>query len=257
MDNQSPICFLTDWKVRYSNTLFYLVYMIGLILVLISIVVVLGFVLNNVNIPVWACVIIGGGIILALFRFIYRGTIECLRFCIIFHPEHLQIGRGLTRINIPYGEVEMIGFPMEKGHSGVGVQYRGYPHVVLLPISAVNECMRHLRERCMNAIYVDYQGREHFPPNPNRPDFSIKIIYRHYRRVTYASLASFVFLSSLFIILFVYFIILCMKKMPTMNDIINLWHLLLSGAGAITSWLVYRRYYRRLSYLVSKMNEIK
>jgi hypothetical protein len=41
-----------------------------------------------------------------------------------------------------------------------------------------------LRERCVNAVYVDRCGEEHLPPNPNRPDFSLQTLSRHYRRLT-------------------------------------------------------------------------
>jgi hypothetical protein len=133
-----------------------------------------------------------GGVLFALFsvRLVWCDAISRLRFDVIFHEDHVQLGAGLARLLIPCDELEMFGFTREARADCVGVMWRGQQSLIYLPKTSVVPCLQALRERCVNAIYVDARGEEHLPPHPNRPDLSLQTLYRHCRRFARTSAAA-------------------------------------------------------------------
>ena len=133
--------------------------------------------------PLIAAVAIGLVMVFVAVKFSWRLVLSKLRFCIVFHPECLQIGRGLAKCLIPYDDVETISLPLrnERG-SWIKVGCRKYKAQVILDPEEIRGCLSWLRQYSANAIVVDENGRERLPPTHANADRCLDAMEQYFRR---------------------------------------------------------------------------
>jgi hypothetical protein len=130
-------------------------------------------------------------------RLYWKWILSKLRFCIIFHSDHLQIGRGLAEYRFPYEDIELISLSQDEG-SWIKFQRGDKTAKVNLEPARRLVCLQMLSSCCINALFIDEQGREHLPKNPTRPDLTLTTLEHFYRvRTRLYGLAS-VFMGCMF-----------------------------------------------------------
>ena len=147
--------------------------------------------------PLFAAIAIGLIVVFVAVKLSWRLVLSKLRFCIVFHPNCLQVGRGLARCLIAYDDVEIISL----APAGSAVKIKGgkvNARVVLDP-EQVEGCFPWLRRCCSNAVAVDENGREHLPTNPRDPDRTLDAMQRHCRRKAWFFLWGSCYLSCFFV----------------------------------------------------------
>ncbi len=109
---------------------------------------------------------------------------ERLRFCLVFHPSFLQVGRGLVRSDYPYDGIEEVALPTQFDEAyGIGVRSgKMMASVYLTPDDSIR-CFDLLKHTCRYAVFVDDQGKEHFPVSTDRPERAIRNRERFHRRI--------------------------------------------------------------------------
>jgi hypothetical protein len=220
-------------------------------LLAIGLAIVFSLILHVLNLPDWQCAGIGLAFAFCFFIWSVKGATSRLRFCVVLHPEHLQVGAGYLQLNIPYEEVEMYGYAEKAKDNCISVFWHGRRSIILLPANTLPSCLNSLRERCVNAIFLDRMGREHLPLNPTRPDFSLDTLYRRYRCLAFTSLAALAVSFFLVILSTVMLIIDLPAKVPQM-DLLHHIHLL--GISIIAAFLFYWSY-RRYTKKAKIVNE--
>jgi hypothetical protein len=102
-----------------------------------------------------------------------------LRFCVIFHQDSIQFGRGLSRCFFPYQDVDIIYLisPIIKVRCG------NRTASVCLLHNDVPNCLLLLQRFCPNAVLVDHTMQAHLPDNPPLPQKIVDVVERHYFRI--------------------------------------------------------------------------
>jgi hypothetical protein len=245
-------CFRTDGRKRFAEIARSVFELAGGVPLAMLFGAAIGFALSVIGAPIWLCCGLGFVVAFLLVRSMSREAISRLRFRVMFHPDHVELGGGPARLNAPYEEVEMFGYTREARVDCFGLLWQDHNAVVYLPADSLVACLQMLRDRCLNAIYVDRGGREHLPPNPSRPDFTIKTLSRHYRRVGRASLRA----CAASVILAVYSgvgVIGCVIEKFPLEHIHFVALFVASVTAVIASWLAYRRYSGRARLIAGKL----
>ena len=141
---------------------------------------------DEAGLPVTAVISVAVVIVLLCIRASWKLAVSKLRYCVVFHPDYLQVGRGLARCDLFYEDVEVISLPQTRNQGDwVKVRCGMTTAKVNLTPHDMAECASLLRYCCPNAIVIDEEGREHFPERPTRVDQALLTAERHYRRNTW------------------------------------------------------------------------
>jgi hypothetical protein len=154
----------------------------------------------------WLGLVVGVISGLYFLRMVWHGFLGRLRFCIHFHPDYLQIGRGLAQYKFAYDYVEKYAIPRtnptsKKKEIFIEITCMKNEAIVYLSEESFFGCLNLLRQKCSNALYVDQSGSEHLPKNANKPDFTIAVLQRHYRKTILAWTGTFL-VASVFAVMY-------------------------------------------------------
>jgi hypothetical protein len=253
MDTGSTITeFYTDRCLRFAEWTSVCLGIVLNMLVAAGFAFVLGLILSVLGMPIWLCAWIGVAFTLCYFAWSVGGVTSRLRFCLILHADCVQLGAGLLRLNIPYEEVELFGYARKAKDDCLIVLWRGHRSHLFLPRYSFLSCLNLLRERCVNAIFLDSMGREHLPPKPTKPDFSLDTLYRQYRTKALTSLSAVVVLFLVVILAAIDCVVRLFGVIPQKNvlDAIDPIHLLYTGSlAAFGFFWAYRRYAKKAQYI--------
>jgi hypothetical protein len=98
---------------------------------------------------------------------VWRGAVSKFRFCVIFHPDCLQIGRSFAKCTFPYDEVEVIAVSTARTQgSFIKIKCNSRNVKVHLSAQDLPDCLALLQKYCVNAIILDDKGRAHLPQYP-------------------------------------------------------------------------------------------
>ena len=177
------MCFETRRPTRIADKVLAFLLACGTFSLAIFVPFAVGRAAVDAGCPLIAAVAIGLVMVFVAVKFSWRLVLSKLRFCIVFHPECLQIGRGLAKCLIPYDDVETISLPLrnERG-SWIKVGCRKYRARVILDPEQIRGCLSWLRQYSANAIVVDENGREHLLRNPHDADRTLDAMERYFRR---------------------------------------------------------------------------
>jgi hypothetical protein len=176
----APMSFET-WRGRKREARIFALFL-GLTIPIIAVVLPLAFVAvaGEIGLPMLPAIAIAGFVAALALKKCWDWILLPLRFCIIFHPERLQIGRGLAKCSFPYQDVELlflIRAPIVKVRCN-----RTTVSVWLAPEHKA-VCFTMLRYLCCNAVLVDESARSHLlPANPTNPKTTLAALEGHYKR---------------------------------------------------------------------------
>jgi hypothetical protein len=257
MDASSAIIeFHAEKSARFSEWVSVCLKILLCTLLAIGLAIVFSLILYALALPDWQCAGIGLACAFCFLVWSVKGATSRLRFCVVLHPEHLQVGAGYLQLNMPYEEVEMYGYAEKAKDDCLSVLWHGRRSIILLPARSLPSCFNFLGERCVNAVFLDRMGREHLPRNPTRPDLSLDTLYRHYRRLAYASLAALAVSLFITILSIVGLVLHLLGKVPQEN-VLGLTRLLCNGSvAAIVFLLAYWRYTKRANYVSKRLADL-
>jgi hypothetical protein len=183
--NEKPVfpprlCFETPTGTK-SGAKAYTIF-VGASTVLIVAVISLAVTTGGFPLPVLSASIIA--CLLTAFTAIgsWRWMLSRLRFCVVFHEDHLQVGRGLAKRRFSYQEVDIIYLPTLQT---VKVRSKRRTAAVFLTPKDALASVLVLRRRCPNAVLVDVGTGSHLlPTHPIDPERTLKQLEGHYRRRT-------------------------------------------------------------------------
>jgi hypothetical protein len=235
--------FRTDKRVRFTETASACLELTVGVPGAILLAFLLGLILYVSRLPLWLCAGLGLGGGIAFVLWAVNGAVSRLRFSVILYDGHLQLGGGFMLLRIPYDEVEMFGFTKKTRPDCIGLLWRGRNLLIRLPKSSLDQCLRMLRAACANAIYIDPAGHTYLPENPDRPDFTVATLWRHYRRTARTALAAFIVCSLLAIYFAAALLAGLFGRVPLEVVFADLAVSL--AVVAIASWAMYRKYSKR------------
>ena len=194
------MCFEMCRATKIADTLLAFVLGSGAFLLAIFAPIGAGAAAVEAGCPLFAAIAIGLIVVFVAVKLSWRLVLSKLRFCIVFHPNCLQVGRGLARCLIAYDDVEIISLPSRHKHgSWIKIKSRKVKARVVLDPEQIRDCFPWLRHFCSNAIAVDENGREHLPTNPRDPDRTLDAMERHCRRKAWVLLWAGCLFSCMFV----------------------------------------------------------
>jgi hypothetical protein len=135
--------------------------------------------------------------IVALLFFLHLTWNICaptLRFNICLQTDYAELGRGFFKKVFPYEQVDFIYMPEADEHDhGVGLERNGVGAFVFLSIEHELLCLNMLREKCINAIFVDSRDCEYLPDESDNPARVLWKLYHRKRGKIWATLCALVF----------------------------------------------------------------
>ena len=173
------VCFET-WRFKRTAAKLGALLLIPAALLLISVVLYCSWI--AVALPLQFAVpfiAIMGAVVLCIATYCYQRVLLGLRFCVIFHRDYLQVGRGLVRRIFAYEEVDRVQAERE---AGLRIGSGRNTTTVSLDSEEKADCIAVLRQCCPNALFVDEMGREHLPVSPTCPERTLTGIEHHHRR---------------------------------------------------------------------------
>lgn len=126
-------------------------------------------------------ILVGATAVALLFFAVYyhRRILPGLRFCVIFHRDHLQVGRVFARQFFLYEEIDRIHASRDASlHVGCGKTTAA----VVLTGQGMQDCITLLRQWCPNAYFVDEAGRGYLPVAPTCPERTLRGVEHHHAR---------------------------------------------------------------------------
>jgi hypothetical protein len=195
----SFITFETEGRVRLVRKVF-LVISILLISPLLALgYFAIGIILTAFHLSLWVVIPMVLFVALITLRWIFRRIFSGFRFCIIFLPDHLQVGRGTARCCLRYDDVEIVSLAriaprsFDAQYTPANLDLRlqcGKRRVgVNLNSAKMGECVAYIRRYCPNALLVDQEGHVRFPLNAMRAEQTLISLERHYSRIAWESFA--------------------------------------------------------------------
>jgi hypothetical protein len=179
----SAICFETDNKTKILDK-FYAIFLLSS-LSLFSVCFSIGLSVAAVEAGIPVIPVAAFFLIVALLgiRWSWKLAVSKMRFCIIFQPLSLQVGRGPARCIFPYEDIETVALT-RFGRHGCCFKLicgRKKPRVYLNQQQS-HDCYIFLRHYCCNALLVYGNVREYLPANPTRPDQTLAAMVNHYKK---------------------------------------------------------------------------
>jgi hypothetical protein len=138
------------WRGRKNEAKF-LALFFGTMVPLIAAILSFGITIDGFELPIPYGIGITCMVVAVVVRVLWRIIRPSLRFCIIFHRDHLQVGRGLAKCVFPYEEVEIVYL---QSAPVVAFKCRGAIVSVWLTDTDRLICNIALRQTCRNASYV-------------------------------------------------------------------------------------------------------
>lgn len=194
-ETDESLAFRTGRATEVGDTFVALIYAIaGLVFVPMG-ALVAGVAVIAFGGPRWLAVFVGLVTLILLVRPAWTGVIEQIRFCIVLQPQFLQVGEGISRIDLEYEAVdEVVVTNNETDGVGIGLSAHGRDLCVRLPVEQVTECFQALQARCPNAIFSDADGREYLNPDSEYPERTLLTIEKHKRKTALRCLAALPFI---------------------------------------------------------------
>jgi hypothetical protein len=147
---------------------------------LIAAILSLAISLEGVGLPIPYGIGITCLVVAAVARVLWRVIRPSLQLCVIFHRDHLQIGRGLAKCVFPYEEVEIVYV-----QSAPVVAFKCCGTIVSVWLTDTDRliCNMALRQTCRNASYV-VCGTERYllPTDPTDPRITLEGLAGYHRR---------------------------------------------------------------------------
>jgi hypothetical protein len=180
-DGFPEACFETNHSTRIAYIIFIIILSLAILFAIIFFVFILGTLAKHLGLPI--PLVIAVYVLLCIFCIHWAWKIICysLRFCIIYYPEYLQVGRGLVRCTFPYEDIDIIAMNVTNKISSVNIICGGTKARVFLVFTQTIECIDLLSHHCNNAIIIDTTGRVHLPQNPNNSAKTISSLKRHFK----------------------------------------------------------------------------
>ncbi len=175
--------FKTGKVTRFFDTLLALVWG-GAMLVLVPVFGgVVGAIVDMCTGLTWLAIFAGVMVPLVTGRWVWRGTIEQLRFCVLIQPESLQLGSGIASSVVDYETVdEVTVLNDDLNGTGIGITTQGRDYSVRLSYENAVSCFRVLQDRCPNAVFIDADGHETVSVDHERPEDTALLIEKYKRR---------------------------------------------------------------------------
>ena len=176
----APMSFET-WRGRKREARIFALFL-GLTIPIIAVVLPLAIVAvaGEIGLPILPAIAIAGFVAILAIKKCWGWILLPLRFCMIFHPDHLQIGRGLAKCSFSYQDIGLL-FLIRAPIVKVGCNNTTVSVWLTPEHKAV--CFTILRHLCRNAVLVDERARSHLlPPNPTHPHTTLAALEGHYKR---------------------------------------------------------------------------
>jgi hypothetical protein len=180
-DDLPEACFETNRSARIAYIILAILISLAFLFTIIPISFTLNAFANGIGIPI--PLVIASYVLLCFFciHWAWKIISNRLRFCIIFHPQYLQVGRGLVKCTFPYEDIDIFAMNVTKDSSYIKIICGGAKTRVILISKHSIECLRLLTHHCNNAIFIDTAGSVHLPLNPNNPTKIISSLKRYFK----------------------------------------------------------------------------
>jgi hypothetical protein len=179
-DADIPV-FKTPWRSRalsLAGTILAALLWVGLPLFVVPII---GLAAQGFDV-VWffmsACVMV---IWIILSCVLWKMVAGMSRFRITIGKEAVEVGGWWGKRAFAYDTIGLIALPRDKEQFGVTIEDEKRRKFVPLQPDDEARCASILRERCVNAIFVDHSGREVLPEGVQQPMLAANALYRRYR----------------------------------------------------------------------------
>lgn len=195
----SDISFETEGRVRLARKVFLVISILLISPLLAFGYFAMGIILTLFHLPLGVVIPMVLFVALITLRWICRRILLGFRFCIIFLPDHLQLGRGIARCCLRYDDVEIASLTRITPTSldaeyipanlGLHLQCGKRRFGVNLNSVKMGECVACIRRYCPNALFIDQEGQVHFPLNAKRAEQTLISLERYYRRIAWECFA--------------------------------------------------------------------
>jgi len=249
-------CFETPRSIRIEEKIFACIEFLCFIPIAIFFGIAAGFIIWLLFNIVWPACLFALFVGIFFIRIVWKGFLSRLCFYIQFHPDYLQIGRGLACCRFPYDLIEMISIRKNKLKKAIYVEIECMSKEldIYLQPNSLADCVSLLLKSCNNAIYVDIYGNEHLSACATHPDFTINNLKNHYiGKIMVWSLVA--FFSLMFD--FHFCVTVCSwinGKFVAMDLYPLIMFVLLSGTGSVSIILLIR-YVKKLLHLMRQIKK--
>jgi hypothetical protein len=180
-DDFPGACFETDRSTRIAYIIFVSILSLTILSAIIFFAFNLGALAKRLGLPF--PLVVAVYVLLSIFCVHWVWKIIChkLRFCIIFYPQYLQMGRGLVRCAFPYEDIDIVAMNLMKKVSSINIICGGAKARVFLILAQSIECFQLLIRHCKNGIIIDPTGIVHLPRNPNNPSKTFSSLKKHFK----------------------------------------------------------------------------
>ncbi|MCD4726083.1 MAG: hypothetical protein K8R46_00335 [Pirellulales bacterium] len=190
------VCYETGRSRRIEARLYAL--FLALAISLITFVPSAAILFQEVKLPLALAITLAGLLVLLALTLCRNWILSGLRFCIVFFPDHLQMGRGLARRSFAYEDVDILYAlpgPIFKVRCGKRTA------AVFLDVHHKNVCLIHMRHFCPNAVVIDAKSCTLFPANPTRPEKIAAAVEGHFLRKAWIGSFASVYFACICIVL--------------------------------------------------------
>ncbi len=191
------VAFFSSRAVRIGDTLLAAVFLAagGLLALFLP----LGLALLAADAGVPTAHLVGGylAVVFLALRAVWRSVVYRLRFCLVFRPGHLEVGRGWTKCELPFDEIDEVLVPGPED-KGCWIKIRSGKRLVRVVLSPrdVDYCFRLLMQLCRSAVVVDAKGEELVPVEPDRPERVLHTLQNRATRMALVMVAVTLFMAA-------------------------------------------------------------